>query len=158
SKKELSKYHKFLAENRGKYKGPDRYRQAKADFDKMQAARQEAQRALQAKELPGDWGKHKWGDASTNPCFPSGTLGHTSNGLTAIESLREGVLVFGSDPGAGDVVERRVVACLRNWTQHLVKLIVSGEAILATRSHPFYDALSAGARTRSSPRIMGYAR
>jgi hypothetical protein len=64
---------------------------------------------------------------------------HTPGGVKAIECLREGDLVLAYDPARGQVVERRVVACLRNWTQHLVRITFSGEEVLATRGHPFFD-------------------
>jgi hypothetical protein len=87
----------------------------------------------------GDFTAHEWGNPKTVPCFPADTVVHTPLGRKAIQSLQEGDEVLAYNERDGCVAARRVVARLRNWTQHLVRIDVDGDIIHATRNHPFFD-------------------
>jgi hypothetical protein len=82
---------------------------------------------------------HRWGDPTRKPCFPANTMVHTPSGLKAIQSLQDGDSVLAYDEVSRSVAVKQVVACLRNWTQHLVKIVTDEETIHATRNHPFFD-------------------
>ncbi len=83
--------------------------------------------------------EHKWGNTSKPPCFPYGTLVHTPTGKKPIQSLQDGDKVLAFDVENNCVIERPIVACLHNWTQHLVRIVAGEETILATRNHPFFE-------------------
>ena len=83
---------------------------------------------------------HEWGNSKTVPCFPADTVVHTPVGMKPIQSIQEGDEVLAYDERGCEIIARKVTICLRNWTQHLVRIDVAGETIYATRNHPFYHA------------------
>jgi hypothetical protein len=88
-----------------------------------------------------EWKDHTWndmGNPSKRPCFPPGTPVKTPVGDRAIETLREGDLVYAFDMERGSVEPRRVLRVHGNWTERLVRVSVASEVISATRSHRFW--------------------
>jgi hypothetical protein len=85
-----------------------------------------------------NWQKSKWGDTSTVPCFPPGTIVKTPQGDRVITDLRIGETVFSYDLAARAVVESRVTMIHKNWTDELVMIKTDQGELQATGNHPFW--------------------
>lgn len=71
-------------------------------------------------------------------CFPAGTLILTAPELVATETLRPGDLVLSTNPETGERAEKPVLqTCLRK-VDRLIRLLIKGEELLTTKTHPFY--------------------
>ena len=78
--------------------------------------------------------------ALTSPfCFVAGTTVLTSAGAAAIETIREGDMVWAWNEETGEVNLKRVLDTYENETCELVHVFVNGEEIIATPAHPFYS-------------------
>ena len=71
-------------------------------------------------------------------CFIAGTLVLTEDGPKALESIHTGDYVWAWDESAGDVALKQVIETYINETNELTHIIVNGEEIVCTPSHPFY--------------------
>lgn len=78
-------------------------------------------------------------DLSGGLCFIAGTPVLTNDGLTAIEEIEVGDIVWASNPETGEVALKPVVQTFVNETQELVHIHVNGERITCTPEHPFYS-------------------
>jgi RHS repeat-associated protein len=77
--------------------------------------------------------------ASTSACFIAGTLVHTKAGMTPIEKIRTGDMVWAWDEETGEITLKPVVETYVNETNDLVHVFVNGEEIITTPKHPFYS-------------------
>ena len=71
-------------------------------------------------------------------CFVSGTLIDAESGLTPIESIKKGDLVWSWDEETGRVELKPVVETYINECNELIHLTFGDEEILCTPNHPFY--------------------
>lgn len=122
----------------GALKGIKYLRRAK----KAKNAGKAARRARGARGK-GRGGKPHKGKPEKINCFTEGTLISTSNGLTPIEKIRVGDLVYTRDSTTGEITLERVVALFitENMTVvdvHLLSEDGNEETITATDGHPFY--------------------
>ena len=78
--------------------------------------------------------------AETTRCFVKGTLVHTNRGLIAIDKIKKGDKVLSFDIETGKTDFKTVNKTFKNKTKRLVKLVLSGETIKSTETHPFLTA------------------
>ena len=71
-------------------------------------------------------------------CFVAGTLVLTVNGLVAIETIKQGDIVYAANADTFIVSPRKVLETFVRETSHLVHLTVNGETIVSTYDHPYY--------------------
>jgi len=71
-------------------------------------------------------------------CFAAGTLVLTANGFVAIENIRAGDKVIATDPNTSETAEKRVMQTFVHQTDKVVHLVISGNEIISTATHPFY--------------------
>lgn len=79
------------------------------------------------------------GNRLRGACFVEGTAVLTASGSVAIESIQPGDLVWSWDENTGDVALKEVVCTYENPTRELIHLLVQGEEIVTTPTHPFYS-------------------
>ena len=72
-------------------------------------------------------------------CFVAGTLVLTVAGTVAIETIQAGDMVWAWDEKTGAVAPKEVVETYVNETYELIHVLVDGEEIVTTPSHPFYS-------------------
>ena len=72
-------------------------------------------------------------------CFVEGTQISTETGNKAIEQIQCGDLVWAWDEKTGDVALKKVVETYVNETTELTHILVNGEEIISTLTHPFYS-------------------
>jgi hypothetical protein len=77
--------------------------------------------------------------AASTQCFISGTLVLGEEGLVNIEDISVGDKVWAWNEETGEVALKPVVETYVNKTSELVRLLVNGEEIITTPSHPFYS-------------------
>ena len=70
-------------------------------------------------------------------CFVAGTAVLTAAGHRAIEDIKIGDLIPCVDHITGERAEKRVVSTSVNQTDTLVDLVIGGEALRCTTTHPF---------------------
>ena len=63
----------------------------------------------------------------------------TATGHIAIEEIKEGDLVWATDPETGETALKEVVRLFRNETEEWIHVTVNGEEIICTPEHPFYS-------------------
>jgi transglutaminase-like putative cysteine protease len=71
-------------------------------------------------------------------CFVAGTLILTSVGLTPIEDISAGTMVYSFDPDTLCVSQKEVEETFVKESNRLIDIQVNGETIKATPDHPFY--------------------
>ena len=71
-------------------------------------------------------------------CFVAGTLVATADGNMPIENVETGMLVYAHNPETGETALKPVVNTFVNETDELVHVVVNGEEIITTPTHPFY--------------------
>ena len=72
-------------------------------------------------------------------CFIKGTEIKTETGMTEIENVAVGTIVWAMNPDTGEVALKEVVRTFVNEADELVHVSVGGEEIVCTPSHPFYS-------------------
>ena len=78
------------------------------------------------------------GMSQTMICFVAGTMILTAAGLTAIEHIRAGDKVISTDPETFETAEKSVLETYVRKTDKLIHLVIDGEEIVTTETHPFY--------------------
>ena len=78
------------------------------------------------------------GGLTSNVCFVAGTLVHLADKDVAIETVKEGDLVWAENPETKERSLKRVVRTFRNQSNELVQIRTLDEVITATPTHPFY--------------------
>ena len=73
-------------------------------------------------------------------CFVKGTLVSTQNGLRAIETLKQGELVWSRDATTGTTQLKPIKQTFEKHSATLALEFSNGETIETTREHPFYVA------------------
>ena len=77
--------------------------------------------------------------AFTSPyCFVAGTAILTGAGYVAIENIKNGDIVWSTNPDTGETALKEVLQTYVNETNELIHVTVDGEKITTTPSHPFY--------------------
>ena len=77
--------------------------------------------------------------APTAACFVAGTLVNSADGTVPIEDISVGDTVWAWDEESGEIALKEVVETYINETDELVHIVVNGEEIISTPSHPFYS-------------------
>ena len=80
------------------------------------------------------------GALNPSACFVAGTAVAVAGGYAAIETIKEGDLVWAWDEETGDVALKPVKQIFVNESDELIHLTVNGEEIVTTPTHPFYVA------------------
>lgn len=80
------------------------------------------------------------GAMNPTACFVAGTSVAVASGFVAIETLKEGDLVWAWDEQTGDVALKPIKQVFVNESSELIHLKVNGEEIITTPTHPFYVA------------------
>ena len=78
------------------------------------------------------------GISQTMTCFVAGTMILTAAGLTAIEHIKAGDKVISTDPETFETAEKSVLETYVRQTDKLIHLVIGGEEIITTETHPFY--------------------
>ncbi|MGN8913001.1 polymorphic toxin-type HINT domain-containing protein [Anaerofustis butyriciformans] len=71
-------------------------------------------------------------------CFIAGTLVETAYGYKPIENISVGDLVYSENPETGEKELKEVIETYENESDELVHILVRGEEIVTTPTHPFY--------------------
>ena len=75
---------------------------------------------------------------TTMTCFVAGTMILTVTGLVAIEKIQTGDMVISRNPETMEVMHKRVLETYIQEDTKLIHLVVNGEKITTTETHPFY--------------------
>ena len=78
------------------------------------------------------------GMRQTMTCFVAGTMILTAVGLVAIEHIKAGDKVISTDPVTFETAEKSVLETYVRQTDKLIHLVIDGEEIITTETHPFY--------------------
>ena len=78
------------------------------------------------------------GMSQTMTCFVAGTMILTAAGLTAIEHIKAGDKVISTNPETFETAEKSVLKTYVRQTDKLIHLVIGGEEIITTETHPFY--------------------
>ena len=78
------------------------------------------------------------GASKSMTCFVAGTMILTAAGLVAIENIKAGDKVISTNPDTFEIAEKTVVETYIRKDPKLIHLIVNGEEIITTETHPFY--------------------
>jgi len=78
------------------------------------------------------------GATQTMKCFVAGTMVLTASGLAAIESVRVGDVVISRNPETMETAPKRVLETYVRGDTKLIHLMIGGEEIITTETHPFY--------------------
>ena len=78
------------------------------------------------------------GMRQTMTCFVAGTMLLTAAGLNAIEHIKAGDKVISTDPATFETAEKSVLETYVRQTDKLLHLVIDGEEIVTTETHPFY--------------------
>ena len=78
------------------------------------------------------------GMSQTMTCFVAGTMILTAAGLTAIEHIKSGDKVISTNPETFETAEKSVLKTYVRQTDKLIHLVIGGEEIITTETHPFY--------------------
>ena len=76
--------------------------------------------------------------SKTMTCFVAGTLVLTVNGLVAIENIKAGDKVISTDPETMETAPKTVLETYIREDSKLIHLVINGEEIVTTETHPFY--------------------
>mgnify|MGYP002536398451 FL=1 len=71
-------------------------------------------------------------------CFVAGTLVMAVAGMVAIETIKSGDKVISIDPETFETAEKTVVETYVREDSKLIHLVINGEEIVTTETHPFY--------------------
>ena len=71
-------------------------------------------------------------------CFVAGTLVMAVVGMVAIEKIKSGDKVISTDPETFETAEKRVLETYIREDSKLIHLVINGEEIVTTETHPFY--------------------
>ncbi len=71
-------------------------------------------------------------------CFVAGTMILTATGLVAIEKIQAGDIVISRNPETKETAEKIVVETYIREDRKLIHLVINGEEIITTETHPFY--------------------
>ena len=71
-------------------------------------------------------------------CFVAGTMIATEDGHAPIETIQVGDLVWATDEETGETSLKKVVNTFINETTSITRIIVNGEEIISTQTHPYY--------------------
>lgn len=74
----------------------------------------------------------------TLTCFVAGTMILTASGLVAIENIKAGDKVISIDPETFETAEKTVLETYIREDSKLIHLVINGEEVVTTESHPFY--------------------
>ncbi len=74
----------------------------------------------------------------TLTCFVAGTLIMTANGRIAIENIKVGDKVISTNPETFETAEKTVLETYIREDSKLIHLVIKGEEIVTTETHPFY--------------------
>ena len=74
----------------------------------------------------------------TLTCFVAGTMILTASGLVAIENIKAGDKVISTDPETFETAEKTVLETYIREDAKLIHLMIDGEEIITTETHPFY--------------------
>ena len=78
-------------------------------------------------------------EKTPNPvCFVAGTMVLTASGLAAIEKIRAGDKVISTNAETFETEEKLVLETYIRQTDKLIHLVINGEEIITTETHPFY--------------------
>ena len=75
---------------------------------------------------------------TTMTCFVAGTMILTATGLVAIEKIQAGDIVISRNPETNETAEKIVVETYIREDRKLIHLVINGEKITTTETHPFY--------------------
>ena len=75
---------------------------------------------------------------TTMTCFVAGTMILTATGLVAIEKIQAGDIVISRNPETKETAEKIVVETYIREDRKLIHLVINGEEITTTETHPFY--------------------
>ncbi len=75
---------------------------------------------------------------TTMTCFVAGTMILTATGLVAIEKIQAGDIVISRNPETKETAEKIVVETYIREDRKLIHLVINGEKITTTETHPFY--------------------
>ena len=78
------------------------------------------------------------GASKSMTCFVAGTMILTVTGLVAIENIKAGDKVISTDPETFETAEKRVLETYIREDSKLIHLVINGEEIVTTETHPFY--------------------
>ena len=78
------------------------------------------------------------GMRQTMTCFVAGTMILTASGLIAIENIKAGDKVISTNPETFETAEKSVLETYVRQTDKLIHLVIDGEEIITTETHPFY--------------------
>ena len=71
-------------------------------------------------------------------CFVAGTLVMAVAGMVAIENIKAGDKVISTDPETFETAEKTVLETYIREDSKLIHLMINGEEIITTETHPFY--------------------
>ena len=71
-------------------------------------------------------------------CFVAGTLVMAVAGMVAIETIKSGDKVISTDPETFETAEKTVLETYIREDSKLIHLMINGEEIITTETHPFY--------------------
>ena len=74
----------------------------------------------------------------TLTCFVAGTMILAASGLVAIENIKAGDKVISTDPETFETAEKTVLETYIREDSKLIHLMINGEEIITTETHPFY--------------------
>ena len=74
----------------------------------------------------------------TLTCFVAGTMILTASGLVAIENIKAGDKVISTNPETFETAEKTVLETYIREDSKLIHLMINGEEIITTETHPFY--------------------
>ena len=78
------------------------------------------------------------GASKSMTCFVAGTMILTATGLVAIENIKAGDKVISTNPETFETAEKTVVETYIRKDNKLIHLVINGEEIITTETHPFY--------------------
>ena len=71
-------------------------------------------------------------------CFVAGTLVMAVAGMVVIEKIKSGDKVISTDPETFETAEKRVLETYIREDSKLIHLVINGEEIITTETHPFF--------------------
>lgn len=78
------------------------------------------------------------GASKSMTCFVAGTMILTVTGLVAIENIKAGDKVISTDPETMETAPKTVLETYIREDSKLIHLVINGEEIITTETHPFY--------------------